>query len=167
MKIFLFFSLPDQDQFVLMASNIGYLSLLRLAYTYQPCYTGQQQISMILYGCPYEEKGFRNAERLELRQLMPWFSKNHPFQTIIETVAKLELDQLSLLLAMAILIFNVPNSDLQNERRIREIQFHFKLSLFRYLESKMSLEWARWKMERIESMLHLLMSTDNCVLKQK
>ena len=83
-----------------MASNIGYLSLLRLAFTYQPCYTGQQQISMILYGCPYEEKGFKNAQRLELYQAMPWYTRNHPFQTIVESVSRLELDQLSLLLTM-------------------------------------------------------------------
>ena len=162
------FRLPDQDQFVLMTSNIGYLSLLRLAYTYQPCYTGQQQISMILYGCPYEEKGFGNAQRLELYQAMPWYTKSHPFQAIVETVSRLKMDQLSLILAMAIMIFNVPNSTLlQSERRIKEIQYSFKLSLFRYLQTQMSPVWARWKMDQIESLLHLLMSTDNCVLKQK
>ena len=149
-----------------MASNIGYLSLLRLAFTYQPCYTGQQQISMILYGCPYEEKGFKNAQRLELYQAMPWYTRNHPFQTIVESVSRLELDQLSLLLTMAVLIFNAPNSNLHSETRIKEIQYHFKLSLFRYLQSQMSPAWARWKFDQIESLLHLLMLTDNCVLKQ-
>ena len=146
--------LEDKDQFALLALNTNCLMIPMCAYYFKA--TKEQQASMSFYGCPYQPVNldFWKLPKMGMSQILPWVNENHPLFNIIYRIQDLELDHPSILLFYCILIFNGSNHSLENESRIREVQDYYRLTLFRYLASKMSRASALWKMDLLQNIIH-------------
>ena len=135
---------------------------LTLLYTFisanflQSSYSGYQQMNIFLHGNPNytENNGFPNdLQRVEMSKLMPGLDRRHEICKILNSINECDLDPLSLVLVMAISLFNSSDS------KIGQIQSHFKLTLFRYLTSKMSLDGAKNKVDQIDCVLNTMLSS--------
>ena len=143
----------DPDQFALLAQNAWFLSIPITANYLR--YNSEQQTSVVLYGTPDQATEF-NYPKVEMSEVFPWITTDHPLHKIIKDIQELDLDHISILLVSCILLFNAPHQGLQNEFEVTKTQDYFRLTLFRYLSSKMSQSGAVMKMEQIESILHSL-----------
>ena len=150
------FSLPDEDQFTLLTMNLTYLYTFISADFLQSSYSGYQQMSIFIYGNPHltEHNEFpKDLERVEMSKLMPGVDGRHALYKILNSINDCQLDPIGLVLVMAISLFN------SSDAKIRQIQDHCRLTLFRYLSSTMSPDGAKIKSEKIDFVLNTMVSS--------
>ena len=100
---------------------------------------------------------------IEINQIMPWYPTSHPLALQIQTLNELQMDHQTLLLSMAITLFNHP----EDKMEIKMLQNNLRLTLYKYLCAKLPEKEAKSKLENIEIALNtLIYSQDYILLRQ-
>ena len=158
-------ALPLEDQFILQTINVKFLHFIRLADFFQPLYSRNQQVNLIINGCPNHEENSKESSNFNLRimvsQIMPWIDHQDQLYQMISLINDLQLDHLSLLLVTIVLLFNVPNQGLtSNMEGITRVQDCLRLTLYRYLKYNHEME-AQQKMNQIDQVLNALINLNS------
>ena len=114
-------ALPLEDQFVLQTINLKFLDWIRLADLFQPLYTKNQQVNLILNGCPKNEGNFHGS-KIDMDQI---FQFEDPIKHLITSINDLQMDHLTLLLVTIILLFNVPDKGTLFEKYRKMSHLHY------------------------------------------
>ena len=158
-------ALPLEDQFILQTINVKFLHFIRLADFFQPLYSRNQQVNLIINGCPNHEENSKESSNFNLRimvsQIMPWIDHQDQLYQMISLINDLQLDHLSLLLVTIVLLFNVPNQGLtSNMEGITRVQDCLRLTLYRYLKYNHEMA-AQQKMNQIDQVLNALINLNS------
>ena len=149
-------SLDENDQFLLLTSNLQFVLILASANWLQPKYSGTQQLNMFWHGDPNpEQKMIRSGcySRFEFNDLMPKSGESHPLYEILKTVMEIDMDETIFLLLITITILN------SKAIQMVKAQDHLKLKLFRYLKSKLPQSEAISQFRKMEEILYNVLNS--------
>ena len=156
-----FQNLRLENQFVLQTLNLKFLIFVHTAYVAKQMSSMQQQINYAVHATvndhPTKDK---RAPKIHWDKIYSWMAENHQLYPLIQYFQALNLDHVCVLSIILIIMFNAPK-DMKGWKEIKVAQDHFKLTLYRYLRSKMSTANAVVKMEEIEHFLGDLLTSQN------
>ena len=149
-----------ENQFFLQTLNMRFLIFVHTAYVAKQM-SMQQQINYAVHATVNDDSTKdKRAPKIHWDKIYPWMAENHPLYPLIKYFQAMKLDHVCVILIISIIMFNAPK-DMESRKEIKVAQDHFKLTLYRYLRSKMSTANAVVKMDEIEYFLGELLISQN------
>ena len=153
--------LTENDQFTLQLVNIELLSYIHLACLSRPGISFKEQISIMAYGCsqlnsiPELSGNFQPLNCLEIVKNSVK-SCNRRSLELIQELSNLNLDNSTTILIQIICLFLVPSRKIDNPKKIKRLQNHYRLLMYRYLVRKHGKNIAFQTMNSIERIINRL-----------
>ena len=150
----------------LLCTNMKLIRFLELAEFLQPSLNGNQQLEVLFRGAfaqTYSQLPILEEKIMTVETIFLGGAKggNNAIIRLLESIQKLMLDRKTTMMVVLICIFCVPStfSGYSKERVKSSLNYH-RLLLYRYFCSKTNCQEARMKVELIEIVLNLLMSSE-------
>ena len=151
--------LTERDQFMVLMSNLKMLQMLRMADYFKPGSNLTEQMCFTMF----EQKYLQLPVDLPNPGDSPGFLGDKAIQMFqqIDSIQQLQLDDTSMVLVMVIALLNTPKDKENPPDLIKGTQGNLRHLLYLYLCSKMSPSGALDKVQKIDSVLDLLMSSED------
>ena len=162
-RILNFCRLTENDQFTLLLINCELMGSILLADVSRPGISFNEQFSILLYGSSrlkYVANYNGNLPALnilEKTKKSEQISKWRAFETLQE-LGNFNLDNSTTILIQIICLFLVPSRHVDNPKKIKRFQNHYRLLMYRYLIRKQGTKSALKTMNSIEKTLNALVT---------
>ena len=151
----------------LLCTNMKLIRFLELAEFLHPSLNGNQQLEVLFRGAfaqTYSQFPILEEKIMTVETIFLGGAKggNNAIIRLLESIQKLMLDRKTTMMVVLISIFCVPStfSGYNKERVKSYLKNYHRLLLYRYFCSKTNCQEARMKVELIEIVLNLLMSSE-------
>ena len=159
--------LTERDQFMVLMSNLKMLQMLRMADYFKPGSNLTEQMCFTMF----EQKYLQLPDDLPNPSVSPEALASslgdkaiQMFQQI-DSIQQLQLDDTSMVLVMVIALLSTPKETTENPPDlIKGTQGNLRHLLYLYLCSKMSPSGALEKLQKIDSVLDVLMSPEDILM---
>ena len=154
------------SQMTLLSTNMKLIRFLELAESLHASLNGNQQMQVLFRSAftqTYPQLPVLAEKVMTVETIFPGGAKggNNAFVGLLESIQKLVLDRKTTMMVVLISIFCVPSTfSGYSKDRVKSYLNYHRLLLYRYFCSKTNCQEARMKVELIEIVLNLLMSSE-------
>ena len=165
-----FIRLTERDQFMVLMSNLKMLQMLRMADYFKPGSNLTEQMCFTMFEQKYLQLPVDLPNPGVSSEALASSVGDKAIQMFqqIDSIQQLQLDDTSMVLVMVIALLSTPKEATENPPDlIKGTLGNLRHLLFLYLCSKMSPSGALEKVQKIDSVLDLLMSPEDILMPDK